>query len=485
MIALLVGLAAGAELEGAAELRAITTIPSAFALDPDGVTADWGPVLDTRLRLGGGVHHEDLLRADAELDVGSGQLAGTTWALADVDERDRHARDAVSLDGIVPRRALVGARLPWFDAELGLTTSQWGLGMVANDGATDPLFGRSDFGDRAIRARLATAPLQRAGERFPLFVIAALDRVVADDLARMWEGDVAWQGVAALLYADDLKRTDGTAAPRRAGLYGVRRHQQTDGRDTDVWVVDGYGDVEVSAGSGADVRVASEAALITGRTDAARSYNAPDGLAVRQVGWVVQSSVARSDRRAAVHLNGAFASGDGSSDDDRVTDFRFDRDYAVGTALFEEVQGGLDLVAWAQASDSSVAAHPPDGVDTLAAEGAFHQAVAAQPAVQVAPLPWLDLAVGGVWAWSTGPIAQPFQSFRAGGVPTNGLGTATEGRFLGTELDWRVATRPAAVQDWALRPELALVGAHAFPSADLAGDAGRVDHLLLLGRLRL
>ena len=44
--------------------------------------------------------------------------------------------------------------------ELGLVSSAWGLGMVANDGRTDPLFGRADFGDRTLRLRATHMPQQ-------------------------------------------------------------------------------------------------------------------------------------------------------------------------------------------------------------------------------------------------------------------------------------------------------------------------------------
>ncbi len=172
--------------------RAILTLPTDFALDAEGRTAEWGPAVDTRLRLGA-TASAGKVRGAVEADVLSGVIAGDTWALSPLDERDRHVRDALELDGITPRRLTLGVRLPWLDVEAGLTTSQWGLGMVANDGTADPVFGRTDFGDRVLRLRLATAPIR--GGDYPLYVLLAGDRVVADDLAVWAEGDAAWQGV--------------------------------------------------------------------------------------------------------------------------------------------------------------------------------------------------------------------------------------------------------------------------------------------------
>lgn len=465
----------GAEVDGHAEVRVVETMPGEIVVDDVGTTTGWGPAVDTRVRLGGGVRAGDRWRAEVEADVLSGQLLGATWDMPDLDERGRETRRALTADGIVPREAFVGARLPWFDVELGLVTSNWGLGLVANDGATDPWFGRSDFGDRTFRARLATKPIQRGA--YPLYVIVAADRVLADDLARIVDGDVAWQGVAAALYADDRTLAWGTA-PRRLGAYGVVRDQQGGLGHLRAHVVDLYADW--SWVPGPVVRLAAEGAVVVGRTDVARTYAAPDELPVRQAGFVVQSSVGQA--RWTARLDAAYASGDAAPDDGVVNNFRFDRDYAVGMVLFDELAGALDLGALREATDPALAAYPPEGVETLAAEGAVHQAFALQPAVAVTPLDGIELRGGVVLAWSTAPIAQPFQTFRSGGAPTNHAGLPTTGRYLGTELDWAVATRE--VQGWRVRPQFELMGGHARPSRDLTTTRS-VNHLLLIGRIRL
>lgn len=458
------------EVAPAAELRVIETVPEGIVLDTDGTEAGWGPALDTRVRLGLDLAWQST-RLLAETDVFSGQLFGATWSLPGLDERGRDQNDALSLEGVSPRKLAIGGRTPWFDVEIGLDTSTWGLGMLANDGAADPLFGRTDFGDRVLRLRLATRPL---GEARPLYLVVAGDRVVADELARMSEGDVAWQGVLALLYrpGDD-----------QIGLYGVLRDQRDD-RDahTAVRVLDGFVDTAWKLGD-LDLGLAAEAGWISGRTDVSRTYAAPDGVVVGSGGLAVRTRLGPADGdRWALHLRGALASGDRSADDGRVGDFRFDRDYDVGFVLFDEVLSAIDLAAWRQVTDPTLAGVPPDGADTLAAEGAFHQAVALQPAVEVAPLPWLGLRTGLVLAWSTAPIAQPFTTFRNGGVPTNHLGVASDGRYLGTELDWAIGTREAAM-DWKIRPSAEIQVGHVWPSASLSG-VQRVDHLLLVARAR-
>jgi hypothetical protein len=98
-----------------------------------------------------------------------------------------------------------------------------------------------------------------------------------------------------------------------------------------------------------------------------------------------------------------------------------------------------------------------------------------------APLPFLELRLGGVFAWSTAPISQPVQAALNGGAPTNPLGEPSEGRYLGTELDWAIGTR--VPEDWRLRPQLQVQGGHGFTSEAWLGGQ-RVDLMLVTGRLR-
>lgn len=469
MIALLAGvLVAGAvEVEPSGELRVIESMPSTWTVDADGRTTEWGPVLDTRARVGVAAS-DGPLRGGAELDALSGQVAGVTWGLSELDERGRHTLDAASLDGLALRKLYVGARLPILDIEAGVVTSHWGLGLVANDGAHDQEFGRVDFGDRVARVRLATQPL---GADVPFLVAIMGDRVLADELARQSEGDEAWQAVAGGLWRGETEEL---------GLYGVIRRQLNDeGRFVHAHVADVYGRIERPVGEDWTLHAAAEAAMILGRTDISRTLQSTDGVRVRSAGAV--GRVAAEHERARGVLRVAVASGDRTPDDDTLADFRFDRDLNVGLVLFDEVLGSIDLAAIDAASDPEVSAVPTEGVQNLAAEGAFRSAFALQPVVAAQPIEPVEVRLGAVFAWSTAPIAHPVESFRNGGVPTNHLGVPSSGRYMGTELDWAVAT---VEPETTLRPSLELQGGHALLSASLSGGVARVDHLLLTGRLR-
>jgi hypothetical protein len=484
--ALAVATAAEPGLDAEGELRAFETLPVDFPVDDAGGTLGWGPAVDTRARLR--LHWtapEGAWRAEAEGDAFSGQLFGDTWALPELDERGRAANDAVSAAGLVPRALTLGGRLPWFDLEAGLTTATWGLGLVANDGRTDPLFGRTDFGDRTLRVRLATAPFRSAAGpdgRLPLYVLVVGDRVVTDELARWSAGDRAYQAILATLLVRDLPALDGRAGTRRTGAYAVVRDQvSSTGEHLRAHVLDAFVDWTLRPGRWS-VRLAGEGAWTFGSTDASRTYLSPEGVRVRQGGATVRTELGRGPWTA--HLRGNWASGDTSTDDDVVSEFRFDRDLDVGMVLFDEYLSALNLAAWRSATDPARAADPPDGIDLLVDEGAFHGATALQPALVLNATPGLQVRVGGVFSWSTGPIANPYTSFVNGGVPSNQFGRSTgDRRWLGSELDWAIATRELPFTTWAVRPSLELQVGHAWPGAALGQD--RVDLVLLAARARL
>ena len=467
MIGLLLAVAAADEPTFTGDLRVLESLPSSFVLDADGRTAEWGPVVDTRARLGV-EWSESIVRAGAQADVLTGQLVGDTWSLSDLDARGRERLDVATL---TLRRLAGGVRTPIADVELGVVTSHWGLGLVANDGAHEPWFGRADFGDRTLRARLATQP---AGAAVPLFLVLAADQVLADELTSAAAGDDAKQAVAALAYRGDAVE---------GGVYGVRRIQiNGTGRNIRAWVVDAFARASGPVTDGVTWSIAAEGAAILGTTTVQRTYQGLDGVAVRSYGGLATAELTAA--RAAARLKLAYASGDRSSDDDVLGSFRFDRDVDVGMVLFDEVLAQVDLAAIDAASDPERSAVPPDGVDSLATEGAFGSAAAVQPVIVVAPLPALELRLGAVAAWSTAPIAAPLPTFRNGGVPTNHVDRASDGRYLGSELDWAVASRFPEREGQVFFPSVSVQGGHAWPSAAFSGVIRRADLLLVGGRLR-
>lgn len=469
------------------DLRYIGSLPPGLTLDAEGTTLGQGPVLDQRLRTGLELtNKKDTWHLGTSWDLFTGQLAGDTWDVpGTIDERHREQLGVLTSHSFLPREAGGSVRFGPVRISAGLTTSQWGLGMLANDGDQDPTFGRTDFGDRVLRVRVGARPFQQG--KFPLAFSIAGDRVVQDDLARMSAGQVAWQGVAGALYSPE---------GLKLGVYGVFRDQvepvlagEDVGRTTRLGVLDVYGEIDRPLGP-VHLQVGGEAAGISGHTTRTETVNAMDGLDILSAGatgYVGLASI-RPPRRPGdqvslrttnvwtAKVRAGWASGDGDPDDSRSTDFTFDRDYDAGMLLFDEQMGAIEAANYALVSDPENTGHTPDGAELSVTEGSFRRAAFVQPVVEVNVLTWLGVRAGVMTAWATAPIAQPFYTYRNGGVPTNHLDQPTSGRGLGTEVDWSLRVGGVALGGgadgsgpWKFAPELLVQGAHLFRSADLGG----------------
>jgi len=457
-------------LDTTGELRFNGALPPAeIVLDEDGAVLGQGFVVDDRLRARLQLGDAGTWHVATEWDLFSGQLAGDTWDIpGTLDARHREDLGVLDAGSFVPRQAYAQALVGAVQIQAGLVTSHWGLGMLANDGAHDALFGRTDFGDRLLRVRVATRPF---GPDRPLTVAFAADRVVADDSATMADAQAAWQGVAAALWADQ----DVTG-----GVYLVVRDQlEADGeRRSQVGVLDLTGSVSRPVANGLDLVVQGEVAGITGRSSRSRTYTSPEGLDVASAGAMGRLGLEAPLWNASVY--GGWASGDGNPDDGVSHDFSFDRDANVGMVLFDELGGAIEAQTWNHLTDLEHTGQAPDGVDATVTEGAFRRATYVQPVLGVGVSPIVDLHVGWLSAWSTAPIANPYTSFRNGGTPTNHLGEATSGRAIGTELDASLTL--TAPESWAARPGLRVQGAWYRASADMGGASG--VYVLATGRVR-
>ncbi len=246
---------------------------SAFRIDPAGNSSTSGIEYASRLRV----------RADAETKEGDHRwsvggaisvdaIDGTISGGADSSMGDK--LPGAAADSVVLQDAYVGVKYgKIFGIRVGAMTSQWGLGLVANDGANGMSLERNDWftlthaADRNLRLMVHSMPWANC-ETSPLrglLLIAALDKVIDDDTASSADGQNAEQVVAAAkMYL---------AEKRWFGLYYVRRWQHNDvtatynpGKDLRVHVADAaldfdWRDKETRQG----VRVEAEAAGDPGR----------------------------------------------------------------------------------------------------------------------------------------------------------------------------------------------------------------------------
>ena len=462
----------GVELAG--HYRLLGTALSDFPVDAEGNSVGQKLVLDQRLRARFDLQVKGF-QIGTEWDLLTGQIAGDLWQVPGVaDERGRWQYGAVTLDGFTARRLALTANWDANQVEVGLVTSHWGLGMVANDGAHESFFGRADGGDRVIRLRYTTRPLYGAAEPHPerdhLFFSVAADLVAGDDLARLSKDQLAFQGILSLLYRDAAR---GFAQ----GIYIVYRSQSElqYARRTDAFVIDGYYDRYLPlGGTGWGLRLAAEGALILGSTDRALTYNARSKVAVASGGVVGQVALLAPEQLLGVHLRAGWGSGDRDPDDGVTSGFTFDKNYNVGSVLFDQVRGSIDAATYALVSDPQYSGQPPVGADALVGEGAIARTFYVQPVVTVQPAKRLNVRAGVLFAASSDPIPHPFYTARSGGSPTTHLNEPAESRYLGTEVDWAVELNlPVAKRSDTPVVALALQGGHAFLGGALAG--GGVD----------
>lgn len=454
------------------DLRWIGSALSDFPVDAEGTTVGQSAWVDQRIRLGAAGDYS-VWGWETEWDLLTGHLAGDTWDIpGTVDDRQRWKHDALTLDGVAPRKALVHGVVGDTRLELGLNTSHWGLGMVAHDGDHEPLFGRTDFGDRVLRLRSTWMPPQGQRRRGNWALVAAADLVVDDDTATLMEDDRAGQAILSAVHT----RAGGATY----GVYTVFRYQHELGPDRTLAaaVIDGYADVPLALGDWA-LDLAAEGAFIGGRTDRATTYSSPESIGIAQLGLVGHATLTEPGDRVLGHLVAGWASPDADGDDGTTHSFTFDRDFDAGLVLFDQVLGSVDAATHVHLTDPQRVHEPPDGVEALVREGAIHDAAFLQPVLQGKPVDWLDLRAGVLAAWATAPAANPFYSFRAGGSPRNQHDVAPGGRYLGTEIDWGVTVgRPIA---WGVEPEpsFEIQGGHLLVGPALQGSGPSVIHHVL------
>lgn len=442
-----------------------------FALDADGAKLAPAPI-ESRLRLAPELRFRSFGLV-SEFDVVTGTLYGT------------------------PGNTLVGSRVPfpplkpaelrqlyleyrwgWGGARLGLQTNHFGLGMLANAGAKDAEpgdFGHQHFGSLAARALLLTRPFMSWGGGWvAVEPVAAFDLVVRDSTVDLInDGDRALQGILGVRLNVDEKNV--------LGLFAIYRSSRplnsiTGERSTDVLVIDASAQWRFFDA----LDLGAEVAGITGTTTQTRTPENPV-IQVRQFGAAAKAGYKVG--RFGFSLDWGLASGDSNPYDDQLTSFRFDRDYKVGLVLFDQVIGWQSARSAWRAADSMLVGVAPEGVSLLPTGGAVTGAWYLFPRARVRIASLLDVYGGPLFAFTTAPLTDPFNSrVYAGGVPVNYLAGNGSG-MLGTELDLGASIKHRF--DFGLTVQAVLEGGLLLPGAALSDRVGKPMGPVGLGRLRL
>lgn len=365
----------------------------------------------------------------------------------------------------------------WGRLLAGRTVSEWGLGLLAQDGKADPFdFGVRRQGTVVDRVQAVLIPAAIPGDGLwaaviPVAFAVAADHVVFDDLADASQGDDATNTIAAVI----VKHLHF-----EGGLYGVQRSQvDRRGLRIDATVGDVFVRWHDRFGRW-DVEAAAEALIIRGDTTYFRTAANPDKLKLEQDGRVLRLTAKR--KWLAIRLQAGQASGDQNPTDDTVRNLKFAADYRVGLVLFHEYMRRSTAASAANISDARFTGQPPAGYERLASGGAVTQAMYINPVVRVGPFVGFTLQAGLLLAQAPVPLVDPYFSNLhsapkgpGGGDATTDLGVEID---LGARYERKFGPLTARAQvDWGtLTPGTAF--------ADPSGDAP-AKMTVLMGQLML
>jgi hypothetical protein len=393
---------------------------------------------------------------------------------------------------VAPRWLYVNWMTPIGLFRVGQQPSDWGMGILANDGDHPTLFGDYRGGSIVERVLYATRP---AGRDSPFNVAVAGDLVFKDPNADLTNDDVAWQGVLAAFYEN--KHQD------MVGVYGVYRDQHRDAAGvgtpfterTRVGVVDSAGkfNAKIPGGTG-HVFGSYEVAYVFGKTSYVRTLsetvnNQEESVsqlgAAARLGAVTTSG--QGDHRwgsFVASIEWGWASGDADPNDGTQRRFTFDPNHNVGLILFNEALAWKTARAATIAEDPALSARPMPGTDLLPSNGGIFGATYLYPTVVVRPMPQLDLKAGAVIAQTTADFVDPvalgvqgrFQNYDGGNPLGHGLGLELDAGF-----EYRLAL------DYNMTLQLGAEGGVFFPGDAFANQAGDLmaNQYIGVGRLGL
>lgn len=421
------------EVKVAANLRLAQTMSSTLVLDELGTSERLTP-FEMRVRLGPELKYRDFSLI-SEFDVATGAVFGTPESTV--------VAPRVPTPNFKPaelRQLFLMYRWTTGVARLGVQTSNFGLGMLANSGAKDAEagdFGIQHGGSVVARAGVGGRPFSSLGGAWrAVEPIAAFDLVVRDSTADLLAGDRALQGILGLRFnVDD---------DHQFGLTGIYRNQRRDNgapgeRSTDALVGDLFARWTVLKTADSALTLSGELAAITGTTTQTRSDNA-EVLALRQLGAVAKVNYRHG--RFGLLFDGGFASGDQNPYDATISSFRFDSNYKVGLILFDQVLGYQSARSGWRGADPLLTGVAPEGIDLLPSAGAVTGAWYLFPRAKYGFADWIDVYGGPLFAFTTAQLTDPFNTRINGGTPVNYL-RGRPGNYLGTELDLGLTVRGA------------------------------------------
>ncbi len=377
-----------------------------------------------------------------------------------------------------------------FLARLGLQSSDFGMGLVANSGKQKPyeLFNQSIGGDRALRLMLGFRPFALGPKATRVMkkisVVVGGDYVFVDDNASLIRGDQAIQGIASVFYQDQNPVNPDEKV--FLGAYFAHRNQTDDnGEKLVVSAFDLSGrKAWLTKSKNWSIDLGFESALISGSTDRAYTQSGNAETNVLAFGTAVEMVGRHLPLQLGAKLKAGYASGDANTDDDTLFRFRFDPNYKAGLILYDHYLPAMTRQSYFRATDPTQSGEPPRGVHNLISDGAIENTIFLNPQLLFGNSEGLLAGVGMLWAKSAVPLADPFSSFKNGGTPI-GINGGEGSRDLGIEVDAAVQYKVKLVADLSLEAKIEygiLFPGKAFDDAQ--GNAAPAQNLVR-GRLGL
>ncbi|MBI2058236.1 MAG: hypothetical protein HYT87_00555 [Nitrospirae bacterium] len=458
------------EVHGSYRLRMLDA--DRYQLADDGARAQQAGWREHRLRLTPSAK-TDKLKFFGQIDLFSGQLlfgshnsrVGEEFVLDPDRAGTKEIRVSKNPDGtltdsgktewipdvIDPRHLYVEYTNPSVGlVRVGQMPSDWGMGILANGGDREPLFGTNRYGDINDRILLATKPLSKmGGGKFHqnFYTVAALDSVYRDENASVRDGDLAFQGVLAGFYRE---------YENMSGLYLAGRTQKDDCPDArtrpcaklNVVAIDTYQNW-MQEGDVSRQQVSFEGVVLLGRTTRVLSDLAKSGADVRAAGYAAGGSYEYLPLRLTAAVEHGYASGDNNPQDDTVTRLSFDPDHKVGMILYDEVLYNVtahmaDRVAdelgatGETAETASLLGVLPDSIANLPTNGGVSGSTYVYPSVKYDYKVWsghFTLKAAYLAAWLTSNFFDPLNTNQHGGVLTSPYGIERAHSSLGQEIN--------------------------------------------------
>lgn len=365
--------------------------------------------------------------------------------------------------------------------QMGFT---WGLGLVANDGATPPPFGDYRFGDLVRRVVFATRPF---GRNTPFNIAGAFDWVAWDitadaDRPCLREGqsggiglsgcgDLAFQGVIAAFFQENENVLGGYVAYRTQWNY-LQDY-------LDVFVGDLFGRWYFDEPSGGRIFIAAEAAAVIGSTSMTRTATRPT-TEVQQFLAAVQ--IGRREHHVDVVLEGGFATGDSNTEDGFERRGTMDPDHRIGLVLFPEVIAWQTARAAFLATAEETFGRPSRGAELIPTNGGVSGAFYLFPTASWRPWDFLEGRLGAVLGFASADIVDPYRQ-RSESRSVNFRGGNPGNRDYGVEIDAAILAHGEIASGVELNG--GIEGGILFPGHAFDDENGRTMSEVGMARLRL